>query len=183
MKLRSAIRIAALSTLAVSSPSFAALESTATAMSAPSESKANIQSGNWNVGGYVDSMKYAGARNDEVSLSSSVALKYFLIDRLALGWAVHVDASSEEDSFASTGPIASYFFWNDGKLASYVGAGFRAGLTEATVDTAFQGFLGAEYFVVPSVAVGPSLFLTHYLRDNGTHFQRFGMTFGLSVFL
>lgn len=165
--------------LMISSAASAAVESNT---SETTTSNANILSGNWNVGGYFHFVKNSGRRDDGSEYSTAVTAKYFLIDRVALGLGLGLEAKTGDDTVANLGPAASYFFWNDGKLATYVGMGFRFGLTDATVNSVIQTSLGAEYFVAPTVAVGPALFYNHY-NSKFADYQRYGVSFILDVYL
>lgn len=167
--------------LLVSSGANAAVEPTAVSKMSLPASVSNIHSGNLNVGGYFDFTKSSGRRNDDAAFSANVNAKYFLIDHLALGLGAGLDADPGEDAVASIGPTASYFFWNDGKLAAHVDLGFRIGLTDRTVPSFLQSAVGLDYFVAPTVALGPSLFLNHYNDYRG--YQRFGVSFHLGVYL
>ena len=81
----------------------------------------NIRAGNWNLGGYFDFVKTSG-REDGSEYSASITGRYFLIDRLSLGLGFGVDGATGDETRGSVGPTAAYYFWSDGKLASYVGA-------------------------------------------------------------
>ncbi len=168
----------------VSVPAIASTQSGEAKVSAPATT-ANIRTGNWNVGGTFALTKRTGRGEDGASeVFASFSGKYFLIDRLALGLFFGLDAETGVPTVASLGPEATYFFWNDGALATFVGLGFRFGLTDATVNSILDTQLGAQYFVVPTVAVGPMLFFSRFnSKFSGQSYQRYGVAFGLNVYL
>ena len=145
--------------------------------------RANIHAGNWNVGGNVDFSKYSGRRNDASTSSASLVGKYFLIDHLALGVGAGVTSASDQSTVATVGPTASYFFWNDGhRLATHAEIGIRFGLTSATVLSFDQVAVGADYFLVPTVALGPLLYFDYY-NSKVSDYQRSGLAFNLAIYL
>jgi hypothetical protein len=147
-----------------------------------SSSSANIQSGNWNAGGNLSfTQDYQGGLN-ETSYSASVNSEYFLINRLALGMVVGFEAREERKTSANLGPSATFFFWNEGKIASFVGGAFQVGLTEGSWRSIAQANLGLEYFLVPTVALGPSVYINHY-NGKFNSAQRLGVSLNLGVYL
>jgi len=166
--------------LVASSSTFAAIDGAS--FEALASTNANINSGNWNVAGFLSFVKNSGRNSDGTEYSATVTGKYFLINRFALGLGLGMDGATGENTLASVGPTASYFFWQSGKLASHVDVGFRFGLTSATVKSFIQGSLGLEYFLAPVVALGPALFYNHY-NSRFSDYQRYGITFNLGIYL
>jgi hypothetical protein len=181
--IRAALRSGVLAlALMVSFASQAAVGPQMMSEASASATSANINSGNWNVGGYFDFTKNSGAYYDDVEFSASLTAKYFLINRLALGIGGGVDAGPGESAAASVGPAASYFFWSDGKLAAHADLGFRYGLTDTTVPWFITSQIGVNYFFTPSVAMGPSVYLNHY-SSRYADFQRYGAQVNIGVYL
>lgn len=147
-----------------------------------STSLANIYEGNWNVRGYFDFTKHSGRRDDVSEFAVSLAGRYFLKDRIAMGLSFGFESSGDYESVGSLGPTVAYFFWNYDQLASFVGLTFRVGFTDATVSSMVLGELGLEYFIIPSVALGPSLHLNYY-NSRRQDFQRFGVVVNLGIYL
>ena len=149
---------------------------------ASTASSANIDLGNWNMAGFLSFVKSSGLGTDGAQYSASVTGKYFLVDRFALGLSLGVDGATDEIPVASVGPTASYFFWQSGKLASHVDVGVRVGLTSATVRSVLLGSVGLEYFLAPTVALGPALFYNYY-SSRYSDYQRYGLSFNLGIYL
>src|SRR3989338_7131822 len=80
------------------------------------ERLARIRQNNLSVGGNFSFTKNSGRANDGTELEVSFSAKYFLIDHLALGLAFGLDVANNV-TVSSLGPIGSYFFWNEGKIA------------------------------------------------------------------
>jgi len=107
--------------------------------------------------------------------------EYFLIDRFSLGGSfVLLDTSTSATNLA-LGPSATFFFLRDGKWASYIGLGFGFGLTSATTDWALLSDVGLEYFITPSVAIGPSFFYNH--SNDGGSVNRYGVLANFGIYL
>lgn len=124
-----------------------------------------------------------GRENNQFSINISGSISYVLIDRFALGFAFGLDRSLDAEVVATAGLQASFHFWNSGQLAAFSQMGFRLGLTENTVKFPVPFALGLEYFVVPTVAIGPTLFLNHYNDGIYGSFNRYGVAFDLAVYL
>lgn len=165
---------------AISSNVFAGV--THVAESAAPNPNANINTGNWNVGGSASFAKNSGKSSDSTEFSLGLDARYFLIDRFALGLGLGFDTETGQSTLATLGPSGTYFFWSDGKLASFAAVGFRFGLTDATIRSIMRGNLGLEYFIVPSVAFGPTLFFNHY-NSKYKDYQRYGLALGLNIYL
>jgi hypothetical protein len=144
--------------------------------------EANLKEGGWTVGGFVEFTQNAGRAEDASAFQVSVSASRFIADGFALGASGGLDGATGLETVASVGPLVSYYLWSGGRLAPYVSGGIRFGLTEATVNNVLQGIVGLEYFLVPSVAVGPSFFFNHYNSDF-TDYQRYGFTLNLGVYL
>ena len=143
---------------------------------------ANIQSTDWNLGGYFNISNSSGRLEDATEINTSIAAKYFLIDRVGLGLSFGLSSGGNEDTVASFGPTASYFFWQSEKLTSRLDLGFRFGLTDATVNSFIQTGLGLDYFILPSVAAGPTLFFNHYMGSR-RNYNIYGIALQLGVFI
>jgi hypothetical protein len=151
---------------------------------APAESsiRPNIYSGNWSLGGNLYFAKNSGSV-DSTECSTFVAARYFLIDRFALGMVAGFEDTTDTTAIASLGPSAAYYFLTQGRLAMSALLGFRLGLTDDTYDKIVNSGIGAEYFLTPSVAVGPTAFFTYYSSGGSNEKKRFGISFDLLVYL
>ena len=96
--------------------------------------------------------------------------EYFLKDAFSLGGAFGVNSTNVANTF-TLGPSASYYFWNQGKLA----AGAHTGLLLANSSpksggsntTYFNFNLGASghYFIIPAISVGPEAALRFFFGN------------------
>jgi hypothetical protein len=113
--------------------------------------------------------------------------QYFLEDRIALGPAIHLNT---RNSFTSLriGPSLLYYFWAREKLGAYlsqdvtIGSVYQSGSSSSRFDS--DTVLGINYFITPSVAVGPAIELFHVFGNvNFDTINQFLFTGAFSIYL
>jgi hypothetical protein len=128
---------------------------------------ANINKGNMEVGG-SGTLGYSTVGGFLTYLTPT--LKYFFIDKLAIGGSLVSEIWSSQVLFR-LGPSASYYFWSNKNWADYVGAEVlyslnrRTGSYDDTNESstwAADARVGANYFITREVAFGPALIYTRY---------------------
>lgn len=127
-------------------------------------SLANIHTGNVSTSSSFAFNQVLNSNSTAVStLSLSTDVRYFVIDHLAVGGVFTYDHSSNANSndVVWLGPGATYFFWTDGKLASKLAASYQFGLGSSMASGMFTTTLGLDYFITPSVDVGPTVAYRH----------------------
>lgn len=142
---------------------------------------ANILEKDWNIDGTIGFVKYNGRYSNTSEYNFSANAQYFLANRFSLGLLMGYEKESSLSPIASAGPVASYYFWQDGKVATFVRGFYRAGLTSSTVNSIIGVVLGANYFIVPSVSFGPSIFYNFYESDY-SNYSRIGISFGFGLY-
>lgn len=152
-------------------PLFSALAATdvVSTEASPKPVYANILAGDLKVGGGFD-ISYGDRQATTISLSPSV--EYFVADHLSVGGGLTL---SHVTSFRSTtwsiGPTATYYFWSQDRIALFFSQGiFVSHSSEGTQDTVTYASstsqLGADYFIIPSVAFGPALQWRHAFSES-----------------
>lgn len=130
----------------------------------------NIHRGNVETGGSV-SFSYVSPSGSGslTSFSLSSPTQYFLIDRFSLGAAINYFHSSLGVDSLGVGPSATYYFWTQDRLATFAGEEFTYNKFPG-VDYFFnnRAKLGINYFITPSVAIGPSLEYGHNFGRGNT---------------
>ena len=119
-------------------------------------SKANINEGNYIVGGSA-ALSYTSSSGASVNLNPT--FKYFIAPQLAVGGELSFFTSST-GSTVGLGPAATYYFWQRDQLASYVGGSllyysYNSNSEPSTALAMLSFNTGLSYFITPSVAVGP----------------------------
>ncbi len=140
----------------------------------------NIYQGNWNVGGSFSISRESDTETTRFNLSSEA--KYFFADRFALGASTRLATASGADPLFAIGPDATYFFCTHDQWATYVSAGVRFGITDASWKSVITTQLGAAYFITPSVAFGPSFYFDRY-TGSFTSFSNYGLLFNFGIFI
>ncbi len=94
----------------------------------------------------------------------SARTQYFLADRFGLGPVLRLTTQSNFTDF-SVGPSALYYFWTRERLGAYFSQDVtlrtvtNSGKTSSTCELDSQ--FGLNYFLYPSVAVGPAVDFFH----------------------
>ncbi len=143
---------------------------------------ANVNQKNWLCGGLINYTHNSSDTSTTDQLRLTVEARYFVIDRLAIGLDSQVTIKTDVDTVASLGPSATYFFWSQEKLATFVTAAFKIGLTDATVKSIFTGEVGLDYFITPSVAFGPDAFFDAY-QGHLSNRSDLGLEFNFKIFI
>ena len=100
--------------------------------------------------------------------------QYFLADRIGLGPVLRFSTRSNFSTI-SVGPSAIYYFWTRDRLGVFLAQDITllsqttSGNTFSTVNTDSQ--LGLNYFLYPSVAIGPAIDFIHQF-GTATFFSR-----------
>jgi hypothetical protein len=122
---------------------------------------ANINKGDWEVGGSFDlshtSESYSF--NNRTSLTILGDFQYFIKDRFSLGLGATYYTAGRNSSSGSVGPVATYYFASKSKWVPFVQVApinwTKFDGLRATYSSAVQ--VGAKYFFTDSVAFGPAL--------------------------
>jgi hypothetical protein len=113
--------------------------------------------------------------------------QYFLEDRIALGPAIHLNT---RNSFTSLriGPSVLGYFWARDRLGAYIsedvtiGSVYQSGASSSRFDS--DTVLGINYFITPSVALGPAIELFHVFGNvNFDTINEFLFTGAFSIYL
>jgi len=117
-------------------------------------SAANIQQGNWEVGGALNLSRGSG----ETLFYVSPSAQYFMVDRFSLGFDAGWATQTHGTSFYSFGPVVTSYFLVQEALAPFVSLTpiewNRSGSLTYYTSTLK---LGVKYFLTESVAVAPLL--------------------------
>lgn len=119
------------------------------------------------------------------TFSGTLLSNFFILNRFALGFGGEIFSNSHS-TVGLIGPNALFYFFNHGQVGAYLGANYRFAVGSSTsLKAAAQGTLGAEYFVVPSVGIGPAFFYTRNFMESqyNADFTQYGFSFGLNIYL
>ena len=123
-----------------------------------SNPNANINKGNISVGGGLD-LNYNTVSGTSFFVNPKA--EYFIADNLSLGGSVSYTVFGSA-GYITFGPAISYYFWSQEKLATYVGGDLLInGGANSTNNLTFDGNVGLNWFIVPTVAFGPALLFSH----------------------
>ncbi len=156
--------------------------------------RAQTGQGNMIVGGTAgfSSSRTGDFKTSTVGLRPS--LRYFVIDRLAIGADVTIAASNYDGSKSSTlgiGPSVRYYFTAEQPMAFFGEAGFNFSLlsysSDFIDDTNSAGInfgVGGDYFLNDHVAIEALLGLDSYKTKTATkRTNTFGLQFGVVAFI
>ncbi len=143
-----------------------------------------INMGNWEIGG--EASYFQTNDGDDWAIYASPRLEYFFLNRFSAGGrAIYRDGNriSTETSF---GPSLTYYFATMETSALYVDQSVLFVNPAGADDNYFAGEtgLGWDYFLSPTVALGPSIRGVYYF-NGGTGVPEGGLAFrvALSIFL
>jgi hypothetical protein len=133
----------------------------------PGSGPATVTAGHWDLGGSVSfsSTTYSNDTSDK-SFTFNLPLQYFVADHVSVGGNFRLNADSPASGVNTTttsiGPIATWYFWTQGRWASYV-QGFAGWRNNSRLGSRpfFGGSLGLLRFVTESWGVGPSISVNH----------------------
>lgn len=150
-------------------------------------SVANINKGNVELNASADLSQTWIPNNDFRLLIVGTSAEYFLIDHLSVGGAfalAHAGGVYSSTSW-SIGPSATYYFYQQDKLALYTGANFLFTSTNRTSDYfQVEAQLGAKYFITPAVAAGPVVSYGHRFDNNEIYTTNtLALAFGFAIHL
>ncbi len=152
----------------------------------------NINKGNVAVAGSLG-LAYSSYTGAIYFLNPSA--EYFVLNSFSVGGTVQSTISKHSRSFGM-GPSLSYYFWQNKKWASYIGAGalyttvrtenISNQYTAVSQYWSANGTLGLNYFLTPSVSFGPVFNYDYTFPDDnpksvGSSYST--LIFKLSVFL
>jgi hypothetical protein len=130
-----------------------------------------LHSGNWRVGAVLsltDSSFSNG--NSSYSLTASLPLQYFVADGFAFGGVVNwstsgdsVNGVAQTATVVSLGAELAWFFWRHERFAAALQPEFFVNLRAPDLPTTYTaaGALDLEWFINPSVAIGPGFVYFH----------------------
>jgi hypothetical protein len=153
--------------------------------SASTETFANIDRGHWRVSAslYLAKDSTEGSTQDQSTTDVFLAGEYFFVDRVSAGAQLGYEAATGDDAASTLGPLVTWHFWQQERLVTYLRGGLRFGLTDASWKTIVVSFLGANYFINPSVAFGPALFYRRYSSQSGRLTENLGVSADFSIYL
>lgn len=144
-----------------------------------------INKGNWEIGGegnYFRSNEGTGLR----SLTLSPRVEYFILNRFSVGGRLNYIDSNRASTEIQVGPGFSWYPMIIGRTAVVVDQAILMINPAGSQQTYFAGDtgLGFDWFVSPSVAIGPSIRGLYYFGgDSARPEGGIGFRFGISVFL
>ena len=156
--------------------------------------RAQTEKGNMIVGGTAGfSSTKTGDSKAAISFSLNPSLRYFVIDRLAIGAELGINGYKFGDSKFSSfgiGPNVRYYLTVDRPVAFFGQAGFSfayynnsSDLNDDTNATAFNFGIGGDYFLNDHVAIEAVLGLDSYKEKDATkRTNTFGLQFGVVAF-
>lgn len=165
-------------------------------------SQANINKGNWMIGGDINfsSSKYENADNSVKDFSFSPNVGYFFINKLAGGLRVKVNTNNYtsgntgyESSEVLVAPFLRYYFLPSSQKvnvfadAAYGFGNSKSGISNVSTTRSLNAYAlkaGAAIFVVPSVAVEISLgYNSSKMEDVNERYNTIMTGIGLQIHL
>lgn len=152
---------------------------------------ANINQGNVQVGGSISFSNTWPTRGDSVAVfNTDIPVEYFFVDNFSLGGSfglTHVSAGNLDYTVFSVGPSATYYFLVQDRLTPYAGASLLYTHNDTDDGDNYlqpSAKFGVNYFITPSVAIGPSVRYTHTFRDdNRVDFNGVSIFANFSIYL
>ena len=144
-----------------------------------------INKGNWEIGGegnYFRSNEGTGLR----SITLSPRVEYFILNRFSVGGRLNYIDSNRASTEIQIGPGFSWYPLIIGRTALVVDQAILMINPAGSQQTYFAGDtgLGLDWFVSPSVAIGPSIRgLFYFGGDSARPEGGVGFRIGISVFL
>lgn len=144
-----------------------------------------INKGNWEIGGegnYFRSNEGTGLR----SITLSPRLEYFILNRFSVGGRLNYIDSNRASTEIQVGPGFSWYPMIIGRTVVVIDQAILMINPSGSQQTYFAGDtgLGLDWFVSPSVAIGPSIRGLYYFGgDSARPEGGVGLRFGISVFL
>lgn len=131
---------------------------------------ANIKRGDWEVSGSA-SLDI----DDDTTFQATPRALYFLNDGFALGASLGIFVF-DNFSFYTFGPEIKYYFWQGETSAAYVSEviAFAFG-DDIDGDTVSSTTAGLNFFLTPSVALGPAAQFNYNFDDKDGDFRLLGM--------
>jgi hypothetical protein len=137
----------------------------------------NLKAGNFRFGASL-SLEHDSFSNvsTQTTFSGFLPVQYFFFDQLAIGGSLGWSASwaneqgnSQSGGSVNLGPAVTWYFWTHGRFAAYVEPflSFEVRTDSAPTTIVAAGLLGVQWFLTPSVAVGPGI---RYLHRFGSSF-------------
>lgn len=128
---------------------------------------ANLNKGNIQIGGGFSFTDSAGISTYTIDPQ----VEYFVMDSLSVGGRLLYfgeRGSANPFNGYGVGPSASYYFYKDGPIATYIAQSFSFVKLSNSDDTYSRGAtsLGVKYFAVPQVAFGVALTSTYNTAQN-----------------
>jgi hypothetical protein len=137
----------------------------------------NIHKGNIAAEGSASISFYApSGRASSTAISVSPSLQYFVVDHLSIGGSLSYHHYSGSDGWTSwgIGPSITWHFWSTGHLSVFASEEiFLNKGTNLNWYGSNTAGLGMNYFITPSVAIGP-LLQTYYQFENSELPSAFG---------
>lgn len=123
---------------------------------------ANVNEGNWEVGGGWDLSRSSGRTSFTVRADG----QYFFADQLSAGLDTSYYHSGAYDAY-SLGPVVTKYVWADEKLFPYLSM-LPIALNKSGSYTyaSSRARVGVKYFFTDSVAFGPAAEYTHYWESD-----------------
>ncbi len=144
-----------------------------------------INQGNWEIGGegnYFRSNESGGLR----LLTLTPRAEYFIMNRFSVGGRINYIDSNRASTEVQVGPGFSWYIMQIGRSVLLIDQAILWVNPSGSEQTYFAGDtgLGIDFFLSPSVAVGPSIRGLYYFGgDSSVPEGGVGFRIGLSVFL
>ncbi|MBI3544952.1 MAG: hypothetical protein HY075_16895 [Deltaproteobacteria bacterium] len=159
-----------------------------TTSAAPQPLYGNISEGHLGLSASVsiDSTKVESA-DANTTFTFSTRNHYFVADRVGLGGVLFLQTRTNLTNLR-VGPSVQWYFWNRDRLGAHVSQDVTIRVLSSPASTAssFQtdSLLGLDYFLYPSVAIGPALEFFHQFRTSSFALvNEFTFLGQLSIFL
>lgn len=121
----------------------------------------------------------------QTSFFLSANSQLFLVDHFSLGidFSVERGVLKGDKVVSLAGPAATYFFLESNQLGAYVELRAQMGFTDATIQGRYIAGAGLEYFITPSVAIGPSFLVNYSLRKAYPNYWSYGVYANFGIYL
>ena len=144
---------------------------------------ANINKGDTSVGGSV-TLSYNTVGGTYFYVNPNA--QYFIADNFSLGGSIsYTSYSGSNIGYVNLGPAMTYYFWSQEKMAAFLGVDFTVNATSnSSNNVTFDGDIGLDWFVVPTVAFGPKIQFSHtFINPDSASNSYYSLLAMFSVFL
>lgn len=149
-----------------SAPTSGSNAASATTTGEPRRESLKINQGDWEIGGEANYFKSNTGDYHELTLSPK--LEYFFLNRFSAGGRLLFYDTSNVSSSIALGPSLTWYITHAELTAIYVDQSVLWVNPSGSQDNYFRGEtgFGVDYFLSPSVAIGPSLRGVYYFSGD-----------------